>query len=704
MPEWEGDFGDLRYNSQQMSCRVQRPQRGRCVSVPRGRRTVSLWLPTLALVAAIPSLAQSPTPDPALQDSLKGLSLEQLGNIDVTTVSKTPVSIARTAAAVYVITQQDIRRSGATSLPEVLRMAPGVEVAQIDSVKWAIGIRGFQGRLSRAVLVLIDGRSVYNPLFHGVYWEVQDTLLEDIERIEVVRGPGGTVWGPDAVDGVISVITKSSRDTRGTLVSASGGNVNQASLDLRYGGGDDKTFSYRVYAKGSLTGPEFHSDDNQFDNQKRTQGGFRTDWDITGRDTLTVQGDAYDGVAGESMKITSLTPPFSTTVNNNEHLAGGNVVARWKHILGDGSDLQLQMYFDRVNREQANQAEYRDTYDLDFVHHLNEGGHQEFTWGLGARVSPAVLPTVVPTYIFTPDSRTDQLFSGFAQDEITLIRNRLTLTAGLKLFNSSFSGFNAEPNVRLLWTPSEHESFWAAVTRAVRTPSDNEDTLRTTTLRSTDPLSFDVTTGDRLFTSETDISYELGYRQLIIPSFAVDLATFYNNHDHLQSLEPGTPYSQTTDGETYTVYPFVNRNGLQGTTKGFELAPSWKPTAWWRMQGSYSYLDMDLRTRPGSTDVTSVTNEDGSSPRHMLGFQSFLDLPGHIEFSQMFRSVSILAAQLTPGYETADARFSWQPIRHLELAITGQNLMQPHHPEYSGNPGPLVGIKRSVIATITWRK
>jgi iron complex outermembrane receptor protein len=684
-----------RYNSEKMT--------GRSKPIRRRRAVRSLQI-FFVFSAAFACRAQTQQPNPALQDSLKGLSLEQLGNVEVTTVSKSPVLLNRTAAAVYVITQQEIRRSGAVNLPEALRLAPGLEVAQIDGVKWAVGIRGFEGRLSRAVLVLIDGRSVYNPLFHGVYWEVQDTLMEDIDRIEVVRGPGGTIWGPDAVDGVINIITKNTRDTHDALVSAGGGDVTQGFLNLRYGGGNDKNVSYRVYAKGSTTGPEFHSDHNEFDDQRRIQGGFRADWDITGRDSLTMQGDAYDSLAGESVRVTSLSPPFSTVVNKNAELSGANLLARWKRILSGRSEIQIQMYYDRVNRLQPNQAEHRDTWDFDLVHHLTLSRRQDFIWGFGARISPADLPLVVPTYVFTPGSRTDQLYSAFAQDEISLVRNRLSLTIGAKLFHSSFSGFNTEPSVRLLWTPTGHQTFWAAVTRAVRTPSDNEVTLQTTTLRSTDPLAFNVTTGDGLFTSETDVSYEVGYRQLIIPSFSVDLATFYNHYNHLESLEPGPPYTATTGGETYTINPSVNRNGLLGTTKGFEIAPSWKPTTWWRIQGSYSYLDMDLRTKPGSTDTTTVTTEDAASPRHQFGLQSYLDLPGHFEFTQVFRYVSALGAELTPDYETADLRIAWHAIPHLEFAVTAQNLLQPRHIEYGGDPGPLVGIKRNILAAITWRK
>jgi iron complex outermembrane receptor protein len=639
-----------------------------------------------------------------LQNSLRGLSLEELGNIEVTSVSKAPVTVTKTPAAVYVITQQDIHRAGVTSLPEALRLAPGVEVSHIDGVKWAVGIRGFQSRLSRAVLVLIDGRSVYSPLFHGVYWEVQDTLLEDIDRIEVIRGPGGTIWGPDAVNGVINIITKNARDTRGALLSGGSGNVNQGFFNMRYGAGNDRNFNYRIYTKTSSTGPEYHYGGSLFDDERRIQAGFRADWDVTGRDAVTIQGDIYDGAAGENSRLTSFRPPFSTILNQNADLSGGNILGRWKHTLSGGSDLQIQMYYDRVNRVQATQAEHRDTWDLDLTHHISLGSRNDVVWGLGARVSPAYLPQIVPTYFFIPNRRTDQLYSAFAQDEFAIVPDRLSFTIGAKFFHSSFSGFNTEPSVRLLWTPTEHQSYWAAATHAVRTPSDIEDTLQATTLRSTSPLTFGVVQGDGVFTSEEEMSYEAGYRQLFIPGFSVDLATFYNVYNNLQSLEPGTPYTASTDGITYTVQPFLNRNGLKGTTKGFEIAPSWKPAEWWRLQGSYSFLDMDLRNTVASTDLSTAASLNGTSPRHQFGGQSFLDLPGNLEFSQTFRYVSLLGAQRVENYETADVRLAWSGVPHLEFAVTGKNLLQPHHVEFVIDPSGPVGIKRSVFATITWRK
>jgi iron complex outermembrane receptor protein len=656
-------------------------------------------------VLALPAAAQRPPEAAAAAPgSLKGLSLEQLGNIEVTTVSKDPVKVMRTPAAIYVITQEDIRRSGVTSLPEALRLAPGVEVARIDSVKWAIGIRGFQSRLSRDVLVLIDGRTVYSPSFHGVYWEVQDTLLEDIDRIEVIRGPGGTIWGANAVDGVINIITRNSKDTKGTLVSAGGGSVDQGFLDVRYGGGNDQGFTYRVYAKGTTQSPEFHYDNKQFDDWRRAQAGFRTDWDVTPRDALSIQGDLYDGLAGESVRITSLSPPFSSIVNQNADLSGGNLLAHWTRTLSGGSDIQLQTYYDRVSRRQANQAEYRNTFDFDFVHHLHIPKGQEFTWGVGGRISLGDLPAIIPTYVFLPSRRTDQIYSAFAQDQIPLAGDRLSLTLGSKLLHSSFSGFDLEPSARLLWTPTTRQSLWTAVTRAVRTPSDIEDTLTSTTLVSTNPLTFDRTQGDGKFTSETLISYELGYRAVVTSSLTMGIATFYNRYNHLLSLQAGTPITEISLSVPYVIVPVTNVNQIAGSTSGFEIVPGWKPTAWWRLQGSYAFLNMDLHTKPGCNDTTTVPTAEGSSPRHQVVIQSYFDLSKKLEFSQVWRYISALRAQGVPAYETADVRFAWRPTRFLELSVTGQNLLQPHHTEYGGDPAGNVAIKRSVFAAVTWKK
>lgn len=651
----------------------------------------------------LPLTGSAQQTDSEAEGRLKGLSLEELGNIEVVTTSKSPVKLSKTPAAVYVITQEDIRRAGVRTIPEALRLAPGVDVAQIDGVKWAVGIRGFESRLSRDVLVLIDGRSVYSPLFHGVYWEVQDTLIEDIDRIEVIRGPGGTIWGANAVNGVINIITKNAKDTRGTLVSAGGGNLAQGSLDVRQGGGNDD-FSYRIYGKGFDQGPEFHYDNRPFDDWRRAQGGFRTDWTVDDRDTLTVQGDIYDGVAGEEVNITTVSPPGLAAVQKNAQLSGGNLLSRWQRTLKNGSDIQLLAYYDRVNRLQASQAEYRNTFDVDFVHHFTLTKRQDVIWGLEARLSPANVPEIVPTYVFSPDERTDQVYTAYAQDNLSLIEDKVSVTAGTKLLHSSFTGFDLEPGVRMLWTPTARSTFWAAVTRAVRTPSDIEDDLTTTTLLSSAPLAFMRTSGDGRFTSETLLGYEGGYRSLLTRTFSLDIAVFYNQYDHLLSLEPLQPFTETDDGTPATIYPYIDGNGVKGSTSGFEIAGDWKPKSWSRLLASYSLLNMDLQTARISHDTTTVAQDEGSSPHHQAQLQSYFDLSRSVDLNLAFRFVGDLSYYRVPAYETGDARIAWRPVRSIELAVTGQNLLQPHHFEYGGDPGPLVGIKRNVFGSLTLRR
>ena len=636
-------------------------------------------------------------------ENLKQVSLEQLGQIEVTTASKVPVKATRTPAAIYVITQEDIRRSGATSIPEALRLAPGVEVARVDSNTWSLGVRGFESTLSRSVLVLIDGRSVYTPLFAGVYWQVQDTLLEDIERIEVIRGPGGTIWGANAVNAVINIITKRAQETHGTLVSTGGGNIDQGFVNFRYGAGNSKGFNYRIYGKAFTRGPEFHPDHQQFDDWRMGQIGFRTDWDAHNRDRLTLQGDVYNGDAGQRVGIASYSPPFMTDVQQNAELSGGNLLGRWERELGSGSNVQLQTYYDRTNRKQANFAESRDTFDIDFIHHLTLPGRQDFLWGLGARLSSGNVSEVVPTVVFTPNHYTDKLYNAFIQDEIPIAGDQLSLTIGSKFLHNGYSGFEIEPTARLLWTPSSRQTVWGAVTRAVRTPSRVEEDLQLTGLAVPTPLTFFRIIGDRKFSSESLIGYEAGYRSLVAPKFHVDIAAFYNNYDHLLSIEPGAPFSESSPPPPHTVIPFFFRNGLLGHTAGFEIAPDWTPTRPWRLRGSYSFLHIDLDKKASSQDTSSANSTQGSSPHHQVAIQSSLDLPKKLEFDQTLRYVSSLPAQLVRAYTTADVRFSWHATRSLDVSVVGQNLFQPHHAEFGGDPGPLVGIERSAYIKLTWQ-
>jgi len=678
----------------------------RIVARSTGRGVIAKILVSMLLLAGLTknSRAGAPGSDPETSGQLKKLSLAQLGDLEVTSVSKEPVTVARTPAAIYVLTQEDIRLSGATSIPEVLRLVPGVEVARIDSDKWSIGVRGFGSRLSRSVLVLLDGRTVYTPLFAGVYWEVQDTLLPDIDRIEVIRGPGGTIWGANAVNAVINIITKSAKDTHGMLASIGGGNVDQGIGSVRYGGGNGKAFNFRVYGKAFSRGPEFHSDKKQFDVWEMGQAGFRMDWTAHARDALTLQGDIYNADDGERVSVGSYSPPYATIVEGAGEVSGGNLLGRWKRTISGGSDVQLQTYYDRTNRREASFGESRDTFDIDFLHHLTLPGRQDFLWGLGARLSSGNATQVTPTIVFAPGHRTDKLYSGFVQDEIPIVGEKLSITLGSKFLHNIYTGFEIQPSARLLWTPTARQTIWAGFTRAVRTPSRVEEDDLLSGLVASSPLTFLRIIGDGKFTSEHLLSYEAGYRTLLSPTFHFDVATYYNNYDHLLSLEPGAPFSETSPSPTHFVVPFFLRNGLMGTTYGIEIAPDWKPTDWWRLQGSYSFLHMDIAKSAGSLDSSTPISTEGSSPQHQVVLQSFLELTKKLEFGQTYRYVSALPAQVIRSYSTADVRLGWHPVRSFEFSVVGQNLFQPHHAESKGDPGPLVEIRRDVYAKITWRR
>jgi iron complex outermembrane receptor protein len=627
--------------------------------------------------------------------ALKRLSLEELSKIEVTTTSKEAAAAFQTPVALSILTSEDIARSGATSIPEALRLVPGVEVAQINGDKWAIGIRGFEGYLSRGVLVLIDGRSVYTPLFAGVYWEMQGTLLEDIDRIEVIRGPGATIWGSNAVNGVINIITKSSRETHGAMVSAAGGNVEQGSLNMRYGGGDDR-LSYRIWGRGFTRGPQFHPDNRNFDDWRKGQAGFRLDWSPNARDSVSVSGDAYSIIAGTVLGISTYSPPALNNVYGNASLSGQNVVAAWRRDLGNGADLQVRAYFDRTDRFDLNYHEVRDTVDFDFIHHVPIGRH-DIIWGGGARVSPSHFIQTVPTVIFTPARETYGIYSGFLQDTIELIPNRLSFTAGTKLEHNSYSAFNAQPSGRIAWTPTERNTFWAAVTRAVRTPSRVEQGFQYTSLAVQSIPLYLRLVGDAQFNNEQLVGYEAGYRAYIAKTGFVSLSTFYNRYDDLLSVENRPPAPETTPAPTHFILPLYFRNGIATQTKGMELAALMDIAPWWRIKPSYSYLHLDAGRYPTSNDASTQNQLEGDTPQHKVVIQSYFNLPHGIEFDATYRFVSGLPDIKVAAYSTGDVRFAKKIGRDFEISVVGQNLMQPWHLEYS-----TVGIQRAGYVKVTW--
>jgi iron complex outermembrane receptor protein len=664
---------------------------------PRPAPVIALFLCLLAPLAP-PARGQD---QPATPEILKHMSLEDLSKIEVTTTTKEASDAFRSPAAIYVLTREDIIRSGVNTLPDLLRLIPAVEVAQISSDKWAIGIRGFQGYLSKAVLVLIDGRSVYTPLFAGVYWEMQDTLIDDIERIEVIAGPGATIWGANAVNGVINIITRNARDTRGTRVSVGGGNVDQATVTARYGGGDDR-LAYRVWGKGFTRGPQYHPDGRNFDDWRRGMAGMRLDWAPNERDAVTVLAGAYGMDAGNRINISTFNPPALVTLQGTASFSGQHVVGEWRRKVSSTSDILLRGYFDRTDRQDLTFRETRNTVDLDFIHHTRRGAHDLIS-GVGLHVSPSEFRQIVPSLRFLPDKDTYSIYSGFFQDSVTLVPNRLTAVIGTKVQSNSYSGFEIQPSGRLAWTPGPEHTFWAAVTRAVRTPSRIEEGFNFSSFSSANRIYIRLN-GDGRFEPERLVGYEAGYRAFIRKAGFVAVNGFYNRYDNLLSVESRPIFAETTPEPTHLVLPLDFRNGVAAQTKGFEVSSLWDLRGWWRVRGSYSHLHLDAARYPTSNDASTVGQLQGDTPQHKVVIQSDTNLGRLFDLGLTFRYVSAIPNQRVPGYSTGDVRLARRLGREFELSVTGRNLFQPHHPEYGTLPGPLVEIRRAVFLKLVWTK
>ncbi len=635
------------------------------------------------------------------------MTLEQLGNIEVTTVSKEPKEVWKTPAAIYVITQDDIRRSGATNIPEALRLAPGVEVARITSGEYAIGIRGFNSRLSRYVLVLIDGRTVYTPLTAGTYWETQNTFLQDVDRIEVIRGPGGAIWGPNAVNGVINIITKNASDSQGLLGDAGGGNVEQVFGDTRYGSGNGKGFTYRAYAMGFGWAPQYHFDGDNYDDWHVGQGGFRMDWNANRRDTYRLQGDVYGQDFGERVTPTTYNPPANYDLSGDASLYGGNILWSWRRVQGEGRDIQLEAYYAHDTRNELNFGDIRNTVDVDFVDSF-AWRRQDVTWGFTLRASHGNEVELFSGLTFTPPQRTDQLYQGFVQDEITLMQNRLSIVAGTKVLKTNYTGVLEEPTIRLLFTPSATQTLWAAYNHALRTPADVERDFNLSSFLeyASDGLPvFARFSANPNFRSEQLNGYELGYRSLASSHLYVDIATFYNHYGDAFSEDLlGAPYIETLPAPTHILYPAQFGNGLVASTTGGELTPEWRPEPWWRLRGSYSFLDMHVKKGRDSKDIGSAPIVQGSSPEHQIFIQNGFDLPKSINAEMQVRYVSKLPGIGVPSYWTGDTTVRWAASHHIQFTVAGQNLLQPHHVEFVYDPGPAVAIRRSFYGEITVSK
>lgn len=639
-------------------------------------RTVAstTWMLLLLGLVCLAEPGSSQQPDSSTSpEALKKLSIEQLMNLQVTSVSKRPERLSQTASAIQVITHEDIRRSGASSLPEVLRLASNLQVAQVDSRQWAISARGFNGTTANKLLVLIDGRTVYTPLFSGVFWDVQELPLADIDRIEVISGPGATLWGANAVNGVINVITKDAKDTPGLRLVAGGGTEQHAFGTIRYGGALGSTVHARVYGRGFRRDAAALPDGQDAgDDWHLGQGGVRMDWDPSFANRVTVQGDLYDG---------RIAQPGGDDIT----VGGGNLMAKWSRTFSEASDLATQLYYDRTHRDiPGTFGEDLDTYDVDLQHRARIGAGHDVVWGLGYRV---INDRVVnsPGLAFLPSQVTRQWLTGFVQDEIALIPNKLHVALGTKIEHNDYTGVEIQPGGRVNWGLSPSGTLWAAVSRALRTPSRIDREL----FAPGQPPYF--LAGGPDFHSEEELAYELGYRHQR-GSLAVSVATFYSRYYGLRSVEQANPPAAS---------PLVIGNGQDGESYGAELSADYWLTRRSRLRAGYTELRIHIWPTPGSTDASRGTAESHTPDR-----QFFLnwsgDLPAHLRLDTALRAIADISNQQVPAYAELNAKLTWQPTPQLDLSLVGQNLLHARHAEF-GAPAERRDIERGVYAAIVWR-
>lgn len=619
-------------------------------------------------------------------------------NQEVTSVSKEPEPFGRAPAAIQIITNDQIRRSGASSLPEALRLADNLEVAQDNAHDWNISARGFNANLSNKLLVLIDGRTVYSPLFSGVFWDVQNVMLEDLDRIEVISGPGGTLWGANAVNGVINVISKSAQDTQGWYAEAGAGTELEDFTAVRYGGKLAPDVYFRVYGTYFDRNNEvFTNGATATDDWSEGRGGFRLDTAGTSDDKFTLQGDYYNGASGT-------VPTPGTNVESGE-----NVIGRWSHTFSPDSDMSLQLYYDRTNLSKptspsiflgttfepgGNFSDSLDTYDANFQHRFAVGDRNKITWGAGYRFTHDQNNNA-PTLAFYPAPLEQNLWSCFVQDEIKLLDD-LFLTLGTKLEHNDYTGFEFQPSGRLQWNITPKQMIWGAISRAVRTPSRiDHDSAQPTGLPS--PLPGSILSGTTAFTSETLIAYELGYRAQLADRISGSISTYYNDYDDIRSTTATAPFN----------LPIYLHNNLEAETYGVEVSADYQMLDWWRLHAGYDFLKEHVHVKPGQVDFTHGLNET-ADPQNQFSFRSSMDLPQNIELDAGLRWVDRLTINNgpnpggVPDYFELEARLAWHPTKDLEISIVGQNLLHDQHAEY-GFPSPTqVQIERSVYGKISW--
>jgi iron complex outermembrane receptor protein len=623
-------------------------------------------------------------------------------NIEVTSVSRKEQKLSKTAAAIYVINQEDIRRSGATNIPDVLRMAPGVDVAQIDANTWAISIRGFNDRYADKVLVLIDGRSVYTPTTTGVYWDQLDVPLEDIDRIEITRGPGGTVWGANAVNGVINIITKSADDTQGAVVRAGGGSQGTAQGLAQYGGKVGQIGTYRVFGdysnQGNLTASDGMS--AAADGWRMWHGGFRSDWKLSPGNSMTVQGDFVQTSEGQTInEVFSSQLPLQKTFNDAVAGNSGNALARWNHKLANGSDTSLQVYFDRYNRDDEGLGEALNTLDVDFQHHLKLGARHDIVWGAGYRIT-ADNHSAGYGKTYLPLARTNNLFSTFVQDEIAL-SDSFSITVGSKFEHNAYTGFDYEPSAKLLWQPTPRQAIWLSAARAVVQTSRDEANIRVDEAVFAVPGGFGVVQvqGNPDSQAERLRDFEAGYRVQVNKQLSLDIGTFSSYYSNVAGTVAGAAYFTEDEGPPHVILPLIFEYVANAHTYGAEAFGTWTVTRRWKITPSLSAIHL-------VTNNAYVVEDEDNAPQLQAQIRSSLDLAKNTEWDVAINHVGRLrdgGDGAVPAFNRLDTRFAWRAGKFTEISVVGQNLLTPLHAEFHNQfEVRRTLVDRSVFGRITW--
>lgn len=640
------------------------------------------------------------------QNDLGSMSIEDLMKIEVTTASKSAQSLSSVAAAIYVVTADDIERMGATNIPDALRMVPGVQVAQIDASKWSISIRGFNSRFANKLLVLIDGRSVYTPLFSGVYWDALEVDMQDIDRIEVIRGPGGALWGANAVNGIINIITKNSSETQGTQGYIQSGTASPVDGAIRYGGQMGPDAYYRVYARYfRIDGLELDNGMKADDGWQALRAGFRADFKSGSADTFMLSAGGNTAHQGQVSAYPELEPPFGTMLFQRYPVSNWNLVGRWEHHSGPSSTQSLQLNFDHSHRIGPEVDERRDTFDADFQSDHQIGKSHRLVWGLGYRTTRG--DTRSGLVAFDPADRTTSLYSAFVSDEWAL-RSNLHLTLGSKFEHNDYTGWEIQPSARIAWTPSPNQTWWASTARAVRTPSraDVDSWLPIRAFMSDAGIpAMMALFGNKDFKSEEVVTYEIGYRNQPSSTFFADLTAFYSKYRNLRTFEPETPF-MSNDPIPHLVVPYRYSNKMKAETAGIEAAAFWKPTSALNMAFSYSLLSTQFTFDADSQDPFALSGSErqGSSPRHQFSVRATYDFAPKFHFNAALYYVDKLWGPDIPAYARVDAGLTWHPTKYFSLTLGAQNLLNQRHREM-GNVlyEQPTQVERNVYLRLGWR-